>query len=273
MAKLTRLFFVVSLMLVAASFQNCAKTNFSPGNDELGSNGGPGGSGGGGGGGGSGDILAICNKNSFENVTKKLRIVLIVDNSGSTLETDPQNFRKASIQSLINRYSGKGNFSWQIISFASNSAQALVHNGSTQSPVFSNAGAAQMALNAFPSAQANAQTPYLKALQMADAAIANDPEFNSAEKPLYVLMFMSDGQPTDSSDNQIRDAERQLLSRDASRITFNSLYFGSDNHTGNMNRLREMADIGKGQFTNITKQQAVINIDDISVVPQSGCKQ
>lgn len=271
MAKLTRLLVVASLMLVAASFQNCAKTNFSPEDSSQGSSGSPGG---GGGGGGSGDILAVCNKTSFETITKKLRIILVVDNSGSTLDTDPQNFRRASIQNLINRYSGKANFSWQIISFASSSAQAHINNnGNFQSPVFSNAGAAQSALNAFPAAQNNAQTPYLKALQMADLAVANDPEFSSSDKPLYVLMFMSDGQPTDSSDNQIRDAQRQLLNRDASRITFNSLYFGSDNNNSNINRLKEMADLGKGQFTNITKQQAAINLDDISVVPQSGCKQ
>lgn len=271
MAKLSRLIIVASLMLVAASFQNCAQTNFTAGSADGSSDG----QGGGGGGGGSADsdLLAICNRNSFETVTKKLKIVLVVDNSGSTLQTDPQNFRRASIQGLINRYSSKPNFSWQIIYFAGNSAHALVNSGATNNPVFGNAGQAQVALNAFPAADANASTPYLAALNMADKAISTDAEFNSAEKPLYVVMFMSDGEPKDSGPNQIFSKERDLLSRDATRISFNSLYFAVDNNQNAMNLLKEMADIGKGVFTVIPQQQASINIDDISVVPQSGCKQ
>jgi hypothetical protein len=277
MKKQIRLIIVTGLMaLTVGSFQNCAKTNFAASTNDGGSNG-QGGPGAGGTAGGTGyttdTVLAICNNNSFQTVTKKLKVLLVVDNSGSTLTTDPNKFRQASIQSLINKYSGKANFSWQIVLFNGTSARALVNNNANPNdPKFSNSAAAQVALDVFKAEVASGNTPYLAAISMAKTAISTDVDFNSVDAPLYVTMFMSDGQPTDSSDSQILAAEKSMLDLAPTRITFNSLYFGADNSTANQNRLKAMSDLGKGQFTNITSQQAVINIDDISVIPQSGCK-
>ncbi len=266
----TKLFIAAGLMALTVSFQNCAQSNFSAGAGDAASNRL---------GGGydpndplTADLLAVCNKTTFETITKKLRIVLIVDNSGSTLQTDPNKFRQASIQDLLSRYSGKANFSWQIILFNGTTARALINkNGNVNDPVFADAAAAQAALDVFKAEAGTGNTPYLAALRKAEDAIRLDPEFNSADAPVYVTMFMSDGQPTDSNDSQILEAEKTLLDRAPTRITLNSLYFGQDNKQTEIARLKSMSDLGKGQFTNITSQQAVIKIDDISVVPQSGC--
>lgn len=262
-----RIFIVIGLMATTVAFQNCAQTNFSAGSDDGSSTG----QGGNGYSPGSGDLLAICNKTSFETVTKKLKILLVVDNSGSVLQTDPQSFRQASIQNLITKYAGKANFSWQIVLFNGTTARALINkNGNVNDPVFSNAAAAQQALEVFKSEVGVGNTPYLSAISMAEQAIRSDADLTATDA-LYVTMFMSDGQPTDAQDRDILAAEKAMLDRAPSRITFNSLYFGKDNSTQAINRLKSMSDLGKGLFTNITTDKVVVNIDDISVVPGSGC--
>lgn len=266
MSKRARIYIAITLLAVMASFQNCANTNFGASGDpsrvgfgegEFDGN--------------YGEVLALCNRNSFQTVTKKLKIILVVDNSGSTLQTDPQKFRQASVDDLITKYAAKANFSWQLILFNGSTARALINNGNTNSPIFSDVAGARTALNVFSAERAAGETPYLAALSRAEDAIRLDPELNGPEAPLYVVMFMSDGQPTDSNTSQILAAETNLLNRAAGRISLNSLYFGSDNSTQAMDRLKQMSDLGKGQFTNITSGKAFVRIDDISIIPQSGC--
>lgn len=218
--------------------------------------------------------LGMCNRTSLQQITTPLKIVLVVDNSGSTLNTDPLGFRQSSLQQLVSTYGSKANLKWQMMLFNGSSAFSLIYSNSQQDPIFSNGAAAQAAVDYFRQLKGAGNTPYLAALSLADKAIRTDPDLSNPEVR-YAVMFMSDGRPTDSSDSQIFAAENQILARAPNRITFNTLYFTNstdpDDKTEPANRLREMARIGKGYFTNITRERATVPLDQVLVIPGSGC--
>ena len=108
--------------------------------------------------------------------------------------------RSGSIQQFFTDYGSKTNFDWGFIYFQGSTATPLItdHAGD---PIFGPAADMSNAITLFNSVVDEGYTPYRAALAMASNAISNDPDLNSTLKPKYILVFMSDGQPTDYSDD------------------------------------------------------------------------
>ena len=106
-------------------------------------------------------------------------------------------------------------------------------------------------------------TPYRSALTMARAAVTYDVNANPAQISSYVIVFLSDGQPTDYGtpidDNSI-DGDVQTL-KGAGRVTLSTVYYGPVDPASS-GRLSRMAQIGGGKFLD-TNVDGRIPIDSL----------
>jgi hypothetical protein len=237
----------------------------------------------------------------LQSVTVPVKILFVVDTSGSnnspttdngTLScglfqtcapaTDPyKSLRSGSITNFFAQYSSKPNFSWGFEVFSNDGGQAYITSGATQSPSFSNANAMQSAINQFNAETDGGGTPYIAALSMAQSTLATDADINSTavNAPLYYVIFLSDGYPTDSlnSDGTVNQAPvnksiSQLINLAPGRVFVSTVYYGTINDPVASGLLQSMAQVGKGQFLNVdTTTTSTININDLITVPSGQC--
>lgn len=235
---------------------------------------------------------------TLTNVELPVKIMFVVDTSGSNNSpsmdegtelcvpqyetcapaTDPtKSFRSGSITNFFTKYQSKTNFSWGFITFSNGNAASFV--GSSSAPTFSNAAAMQSAISQFNSETDNGDTPYMAALSQVQLAISNDPglKVTGAQAPLYYVIFLSDGYPTDAlnADGSVDQAAlgSQIQSVKAlapGRVTFSTVYYGTINDANAAGTLQNMA--AGGQFVNVdTSSTSTINIQDLIQVPVGQC--
>ena len=86
----------------------------------------------------------------------------------------------------------------------------------------------------------------------------------------YVVIFMSDGQPTDFGNDQVGDIQklvgqlRQLAG--PNRLTVSSVFFGDSDDQKSVDNLQAMATAGSGVFVN-TNVTETVTIDSLITVP------
>lgn len=217
------------------------------------------------------------------SVNKGLRILFMIDDSGSTLTTDPNMENRVDvIQAFLNKYASKTNLTYSYNYFGTNAATYNIvtdkfGNTTTSANVFGTAADATDALNVFKALPGDAGNTYysaaftrIESIIQGDLAVHNDQN--------YVVIFMSDGQPTDPGLGSSATAQINLITQVSAdvmglaasgRITVSTVYFGPTNAQA-QNNLFTMATLGKGQFidTNLTTQYSV---DNLISVPITAC--
>ncbi|PWU17594.1 MAG: hypothetical protein C5B49_08510 [Bdellovibrio sp.] len=216
---------------------------------------------------------------TLQTLTVPVKIHFVVDMSGSNASgqgslpaTDPtKSFRGGEIKDFVNTFGTKTNFSWGFETFANNTATNLV--GSSTGPFFTNYNGMQTAITKFYSTADGGNTPYGKALTMAALAIASDTSKTSDTK--YIVVFLSDGFPTDVTNVATLDADVQnILNQAPGQVTFSTVFYGSTDATAS-STLQSMATTGKGQFVDMNTYPSgqTFTIQDVINVPGPGCTQ
>jgi hypothetical protein len=216
---------------------------------------------------------------TVEQVAQNLRILFMVDNSGSTSSTDPHDSQRvATVQTFLNTYGSKTNLTYSYSYFAQ---KAMTYDADSNSfdanpvRVFLNATQTGAALTMFKSLNTSDDTYYDVAFSQITSIINSDNPATNNES--YVVIFMSDGQPTDlggSANNQLSGvttlAKNIIGLAPTGHITLSTVYFGPNNDSQSENNLKTMAGVGGGQFidTNITTQYS---IDNLVTVPITAC--
>jgi Mg-chelatase subunit ChlD len=222
-----------------------------------------------------------------------IKVLFVVDTSGSNSTTyngskggscagrlgcvpatDPQKtFRGGSISEFFEKYKDRPNFSWGFETFSKDSVLSYI--GQNANALFGNSIAMESAIDAFSLELDRGKTPYLKALEGIQTAIANDSDLHSTAEfpPLYYVVFMSDGYPTDSNRAQIRESVEKIVSLDPARISLSTIYYGTQNDPEASGTLENMATVGGGQFVNFdTNSNETIDIQDLISLPTTTCK-
>lgn len=236
-----------------------------------------------------------CTSANVEAISRTTKIIFLVDASGSNVEstynpgtcgasvclspaTDPNKaFRGGALSDFLARVRHKTNFKWGFVTFAKDSAHALINGGNDQAPVFAaDPNVMQFALNTFSGIQDFGNTPYHAALSMASQAIANDPDARAAERPNYYVILLTDGFPTDYySQGQfnsalMNDDINSLLLTAPGQVNLSTLFYGLENDPMAIQLLRNMAAAGGGQFA-AANSTATFKIDDIIPGSQQNC--
>lgn len=178
------------------------------------------------------------------------KILFVVDKSGSNGTTDPNNILRAeSMRNLINQYVGNEHIFWGLIEFHGDGARFMIETADDPPSYFTNdSNEALDAVARFEDLTDQDATPYLAALSRARDAVETDLR-NSAEEMAsnYNVIFISDGQPTDSTDPQIMTSVNNLVNLSRGNVHLSTVYYGPDNAAAEL-RLQDMADRGTGIY-------------------------
>ena len=206
--------------------------------------------------------------------SSKIRVIFMIDDSGSTKTTDPSKaIRVSTLRKFIADYGSNGNLSYNIGYFSGTTGRMydVVSNsytvGTSANPL-ANARQLSSALNTCEALMADGDTPEKVAGDTMKATVTNDE--NAGNKQDYSVVFMSDGQPTDISGatnlNSLVTSLKTAAGANGSRLTVSTVYFGPANDSGSVNNLKGMATTGGGQFVDTNANGSLV-INDVLVVP------
>ena len=238
-----------------------------------------------------------CPVGQTQTVAKATKILFLVDTSGSNnsptdstgtyvcdpttavclMPTDPNKvFRGGAITNFFNEYSSHTNIQWGFSTFSGTIAQSMILNPNSQ-PVFSSDPTQmQTAITAFMKSTDGGATPFHSALQLATQMIQGDPDLNSAAKPNYYVIMITDGFPTDYTSStgtfELSNLEadiENLVALSPSQVTLSTVYYGASSVPGAISLLETMASngIGDGQFANENGANPSFKISDIVTIP------
>jgi len=273
------LFLIGVSALLIMGFQNCGGgMAFSQGAANASSQSSTGPSGGGSGGvtsgGGGSNPSGSCTP---QTTTENLRIIFMVDDSGSTATTDPnQYYRVTVLKNFLADYSSKANFSYNFGWFSDSSVEWDTKSSSfVSSPVspMGNANDLSNALTAFEAIGPQSGTNYKTAFSGIEAVIGNVAQVGDGWN--YIVVFMSDGQPGDlgstaaselSGSKTLADNLNSYVTAFGSKSTLSTVYFGAESDSNSIANLSGMASEGGGQFVD-TNKVTDLSISDIITIP------
>jgi hypothetical protein len=213
------------------------------------------------------------------STAKKLRIFVMVDNSGSTSASDPdQNYRVQTLRTFLRDYGSHSNLRYGFGYFSSdaylydvNQSRFVRGNASVSFGTSSNLVAALDTYHS--SVPPTGTTGYGAAFSAIESAIARDESGGATED--YAVVFMSDGRPTDLN-GSITTALNSLIDRlkataqsnGKSKITISTVYFGGTSDTTAIRNLSSMATRGGGQFVDTNRlESGGLSINDVITIP------
>ena len=226
----------------------------------------------------------LTNNPNYEN----LKIIFMVDNSDSTVTTDPNKYyRDTVISNFLTQYGSQKNLEYSFGYFAPTAyawdastgvdAFVLSNYSSRQGPLqpFGVATDLSSALMGFIPLPTAGGTAYQAAFNSINQTIVPDLKANNPWN--YAVVFMSDGMPTDlgKSTQQvgaITALVQNLLNEvqaSGTQITVSSVYFGPESSPQPITNLTAMASVGGGQFVD-TNVNPDLEISDIVNIP--GCQ-
>jgi uncharacterized protein YegL len=261
--------FSVLTLSVLAGFQNCGKVNFSAAAASAQAN--------------NPDGILSNTPCTLQNTTTavNLKIIFMVDDSGSTATTDPkQGYRIKAVQDLISEYGGVSSFEFGYGYF--NGTTSTIFDDSTMKFAssakmpFGNSTDLNNALTAFENISPSGNTPYQAAFNGLQSSISTDQALGGASSWAYAVVFMSDGMPTDLTGNvqtdivNLVDSLRGTVLKGGSTSTVSTVYFGPDSDGTSIANLTTMAKEGQGQFVD-TNQTTSLNFAQVITVPGTNC--
>lgn len=228
----------------------------------------------------------------YTSKAREIRILFLTDTSGSNVDhyrgtdsfagTDKKKFwRKATLNSFVNKYSTKENFQFGFLHFQDHTAKPLLADVlgkgifSKKTPLISNT-----INNVFSSVADNGSTPYEEALNLAEEFIKYDQEQYPSKEVAYVLVMVSDGEPSDKkyqdeSDGilNLRNDVNRLVGLLPGQIYVNTVFYYNPDSTLKISNifLKAMAEEGGGQYMEANSSLDPKIVDTVQI-PETVCK-
>ncbi len=188
---------------------------------------------------------------------------------------DNKVMRAGVISTFLEHYQNNANFSWGFITFNDSTAKNII-SGLPKNQIFTNnPNKMHDAIQYFQRQSDQGETPYQAALSLVYKGLANDPDLGLKEKANYIIVFLSDGVPTDYSSDlagqkKLMADVRRIFELSPEKITFNAVYYGPTNPSAST-RLKQMSLIGKGLFldTNLNPAGKDFDIEDVIEIPKT----
>jgi len=232
------------------------------------------------GGSSSGGAKSPCTPQMATN----LRIMLVVDASGSTISDDAgAKIRVGAMSNFINNNLTDANLTYSLTYFTAVSKEPSYDFSSNAfstnaSMAFGSASQALTAVTDFQNTFAKITgngTDYEYALNAVTALVTADNAANPG-KYSYVVVFMSDGEPNTGPDTSaaLDPLVASLINLvGPARMTLSSVYFSNQPDTADENLIDKMALAGNGYYVNGDNMNLNLNsmIQGIITVPANAC--
>lgn len=186
-----------------------------------------------------------------------VKVWFVIDDSGSMQQNDPNQNRYEQPKALAERMEKPGVFFFGGETFAGDANGARRF---TNPDRFTDSAATFGANVDAVKNPGNGGTPYLAALNFTFGELSDDVRKNPvlARRSRYVILFLSDGAPTDSQPPQILDAVKTIMSLkdEVGAITLNTVFLGGPTGT-TQSLLETMATEGGGVFKSFPNGDAL----------------
>lgn len=173
------------------------------------------------------------------------------------------------MDTFVSENSNNEYIQWGLVVFNSTSARAILNSGNQNSPVFTESESEMMAgIDKVRSEADNGGTPYGSALNLARQAIVNDMQAKPEEDSFYMIIFLSDGQPTDNfrdNDPALNSEIDGIMQQNPGRIALSTGYYGPDNYKYEKT-MEGMASTGGGLYSNFRYTDR-IDFEELIVKP------
>ena len=183
-----------------------------------------------------------------------LKVLFVIDDSGSMQTNDPNRHRYTAVKDLATKLNEPGKVYFGGLKFSGDGATRF-----TNPRFIDDVALFNQQVDAATTAGNNA-TPYLAALNLTLGELQGDvnEDRTRARRTRYVIIFLSDGNPTDSTEPQILGAMDTLmaLKPDVGGLTLNTVYLGGGAGTAE-GILRGMAAKGEGQYKSFPNGDAL----------------
>lgn len=227
------------------------------------------------------DPQPVCNE-IFVDQTRPVKVLFVIDKSGSNLSsaidkagTDPmKTWRSAVLKTFADKYKAKPNLSYSVISF--NNGKSADHSAGFVPSL-------DDAIASFNAAKDTGNTPYKAGLTRALTILEEDEKNNSSgEKPAYMVVFMSDGYPSDygGTGSSNTNIDMTLMATDISkilsvatgRVALSTVYYYNTAMVSAASTvLEQMSQIGGGTFA-VANSGSEIDVQDTIKIPQTICQ-
>jgi hypothetical protein len=204
---------------------------------------------------------------SPDDLERYTNFMFVMDKSGSNQGTDPGAVKRAdNIEKFYNENMHEDYFKWGMISFRDSPTEAYINDGGPNSPIFTKDDTLVRDAISRLRGPDGGGTPYGAALNMIALAVQRDMEDHPDQDNVYMVFFVTDGEPTDfRSDEALYLAVEELIESNENRIFLSTAYYGPGNIAGE-NRLQEMARIGRGKYVNFNNTDD-LDFNDLIVGP------
>lgn len=212
---------------------------------------------------------------TVQNVTGQVRIMIMLDNSGSTATTDPNDkVRVDTVNTFLATYGSKTNLTYSLGYFSQTASIYDMKSGRVDNngTAFGTAAQEAVALSNFETVAAQNATWYQSAFSALQSTIEAD--IAAGNNETYVVIFMSDGMNNDNGNPSTTGMVKSLLaaapgSAGKSLATVSTVFFGSPDPSA-MANLQGMATAGLGNFidTNVT---TTFSLDGLISLPSEAC--
>ena len=207
-----------------------------------------------------------------QEINFPVKILFIIDTSGSMAFTDPEANRALAVEEVINEYNTNSGASFGIIRFSGSSISLT--GGFTKDPAELNDAILQLR-------EADGVTNYRGAIGTATNLLSGDilgSDLGERVRSRYVVIFLSDGLPFPPDTNRYEDIYEdvqnlmELENLDVGQIRFHTAFLNSPDtpfDVANEARqlLQNMATLGQATFTNFANGEEInfLNIDYTSI--------
>lgn len=218
------------------------------------------------------EILGVFCTEDPQEIVFPVKILFIIDTSGSMAFTDPEAQRALAVQEVINEYNGNPGVEFGIIRFSGSSIGLT--DGFTKDPAELDDAVMQLR-------EADGVTNYRGAIGQATNLLSGDilgSDLGERVRSRYVTIFLSDGLPyppdTNRYEDIYNDVQRLMMlgDLDVGEIRFHTAFLNSPDTPFDVAEearqlLQNMATLGQGTFTNFANGEEInfLNIDYTSI--------
>ncbi len=202
-----------------------------------------------------------------QSLARYTKFLFVMDKSGSNSGTDPGALKRANnIEAFYNANATNPYYRWGMLRFSGDASEALIYKQTPDAPVFTDKEElVRDGLTRLRGAEGG-ETPYGAALQFARRTILIDRETYPQEDSMYMVFFVSDGDPTDTENQQtLASYVQDLVSASPDRVFLSTAFYGPNGLEAEA-ILQRMAQDGLGKYVNFNNSDK-LDFNDLIVGP------
>ncbi len=185
-----------------------------------------------------------------DEVGSDTKFLFVIDKSRSNTWTDPNGvIRATSIEAFVEQNRENRRYHYGLIAFMGEQALAYTVKTGTTAAFLQDRGEIFAATGRIRSEVDDGGTPFKAGLLASRLAIEEDKKTGKSANTNYIVMFISDGEPTDvQSESELDQLVQEIIDVEPGKVYLSAAFYSDKPNAEASARLARMAKVGKGKF-------------------------